>query len=742
LPSGIVADNTGMPVDLVGQIEHITYTSEETGYTIARVKVEGRPDPITVVGGLLAPTPGEVLQMTGEWVRHPKYGEQFRIEQYQSSIPVTADGIRIYLGSGMIKGLGPVMARRIVKKFGRDTLKIIEGATERLAEVEGIGKKRIAMIKAAWDDQKDIRDVMIFLQSHGVSSGYATKIFKRYGNRSIAVVRQNPYRLASDIFGIGFKTADRIAQQLGFPPDSELRVGAGILYVLDLLTGDGHVYAPGERLVAECREVLNIDRESVLKALDRLTTERRIIVEDIGRKKGSAGQTESAVYLTPLFVCETGLAERLKFLRTAPKSLRPVRVEDALAWVQKRLAIGLAEKQISAVRAALMEKVLVITGGPGTGKTTIINAVLQIFTRMGVRVLMAAPTGRAAKRMSEACGHAACTVHRLLEYNLAKGGFQRDEHDPLRCDLLVIDEASMIDTVLMYHLLKAVPEGATFLLVGDVNQLPSVGAGNVLKDIIDSGSTAVVELSEIFRQARHSRIVVNAHRINSGLMPEWASASSVFPALSDFYFIRQDDPAKVLDIILELAKERIPRRFGLDPFDDIQVLTPMHRGVIGADNLNQRLQETLNPDRDLVRRGDRELRLRDKVMQIKNNYDKDVFNGDIGRVSRIDPSGQEVVIRFEDQAVTYAFSELDQIILAYAISVHKSQGSEYPAVIIPVTTQHFLLLQRNLMYTAVTRGRRLVVMVGTRKALAIAVGNAEPQRRYTRLKERLASGDL
>jgi exodeoxyribonuclease V alpha subunit len=410
--------------------------------------------------------------------------------------------------------------------------------------------------------------------------------------------------------------------------------------------------------------------------------------------------------------------------------------------VQKRLAIGLAEKQVSAVRAALTEKVLVITGGPGTGKTTIINAVLQIFTRLGVRVLMAAPTGRAAKRMSEACGHAARTVHRLLEYSLAEGGFQRDENNPLRCDLMVIDEASMIDTVLMYHLLKAVPDGATFVLVGDVNQLPSVGAGNVLKDIIDSGITAVVELREIFRQARHSRIVVNAHRINSGLMPEWAPASSVVPALSDFYFIQQEDPEKILDIILELAKERIPRRFGFDPFNDIQVLTPMHRGVIGSENLNRRLQETLNPDRDLVRRGDRELRLLDKVMQIKNNYDKDVFNGDIGRVSRIDPNGQEVVIRFEDQAVTYGFSELDEIILAYAISVHKSQGSEYPAVIIPVTTQHFLLLQRNLMYTAVTRGRRLVVMVGTRKALAIAVGNAEPQRRYTRLRDRLTNADF
>ncbi|MFZ0612545.1 MAG: ATP-dependent RecD-like DNA helicase [Desulfobacterales bacterium] len=730
-----------MPVEIVGQIDHITYTSEETGFTIARVKIEGRGEPVSVVGTLLAPTVGEVLRMTGAWVRHPKYGEQFRVERYQSSVPVTADGIRIYLGSGMVKGLGPAMAQRIVEKFGRETLEIIGGAIDRLAEVEGIGPKRIALIKAAWNDQKEIRDVMIFLQSHGVSSGHATKIFKQYGGRSIAVVKQNPYRLANEIFGIGFRTADHIAQQLGFAPDSELRVAAGILHVLDLLAGDGHVYAPLENLVSECRKVLAIDGGGVLEALDQLAGARRVVVEEIQKNEGSTARKETAVYLTHLFVCETGVAERFKALHAAPKSLRAVRGEEALKWVQQRLAIVLAENQVAAVRAALTQKVLVITGGPGTGKTTIITAVLRIFVRMGARVLLAAPTGRAAKRMSEACGHAARTIHRLLEYSLAKGGFQRDEKDPLTCDLLVIDEASMIDTVLMYHLLKAVPQGATFILVGDVNQLPSVGAGNVLKDIIDSGITAVAELSEIFRQARHSRIVVNAHRINSGLLPERMTAPAAGAAPSDFYFIQQEDPDKIADIILELVRDRIPRRFGLDPFDDIQVLTPMHRGVIGTDALNRRLQEALNSGRDLIRRGDREVRLHDKVMQIKNNYDKDVFNGDIGRVSRIDPIGGELVIRFEDQAVTYAFSDLDEIVLAYAISVHKSQGSEYPAVIIPVATQHFMLLQRNLMYTAITRGRRLVVMVGTRKALAIAVKNSEPRQRCTRLKERLAGAD-
>ncbi len=728
-----------MPVELVGQIEHITYTSEETGFTIARVKIEGRGEPVSVVGTLLAPTVGEVLRMTGAWGRHPKYGEQFRVERYQSSVPVTADGIRIYLGSGMVKGLGPAMAQRIVEKFGAETLEIIGGAIDRLAEVEGIGPKRIARIKAAWDDQREIRNVMIFLQSHGVSSGHATRIFKLYGGRSIAVVKQNPYRLASEIFGIGFRTADHIAQQLGFAPDSELRVAAGILHVLDLLAGDGHVYAPLENLVTECRKVLAIDGRGVLKALDRLVGARRVVVEEIHINEGGAARKETAVYPAHLFVCETGLAERFKALCAAPKSLRPVRVEEALTWVQRRLAIVLAENQVAAVRAALIQKVLVITGGPGTGKTTIITAVLRIFARMGARVLLAAPTGRAAKRLSETCGHAARTIHRMLEYSFARGGFQRDEKDPLACDLLVVDEASMIDTVLMYHLLKAIPHGATVILVGDVNQLPSVGAGNVLKDIIDSGITTVVGLSEIFRQARHSRIVVNAHRINSGLMPVAMPAPAADAAPSDFYVIEQEDPERIADIILELVRDRIPQRFGLDPFNDIQVLTPMHRGVIGTETLNRRLQEALNAGRDLIRRGDRDVRLNDKVMQVRNNYEKDVFNGDIGRVSRIDPVGGELAVRFEDQAVTYAFSELDEIVLAYAISVHKSQGSEYPAVVIPVATQHFLLLQRNLLYTAITRGRRLVVMVGTRKALAIAVKNCDPRRRCTRLKDRLTA---
>ncbi len=731
-----------MSEELVGQIEHITYTNQENGYTIARVRVPGRPDPVTIVGSIMAPTPGEVLHMTGEWTRHPQYGDQFKVHGYETSVPATVHGIRVYLGSGMIKGLGPVMAKRIVKKFGRETLDIVDKDIDRLTEVDGIGAKRVAMIKSAWDEQKDIRNVMIFLQSHGVSSGYATKIFKQYGNRSVAVVKQNPFRLASDIYGIGFKIADRIATLLDFPADSELRVAAGVLYVLDLMAGEGHVYAPYEDLRAESCRVLNVAPGLVEKALKSLTLERRVVIEDLGPDRGEVGDRGQAVYLTRFHVCETGIAERLKTLKASPKSVRPIRVQDALTWLQRRLAIDLADEQRRAVSAALTDKVLVITGGPGTGKTTIINAILQIFNRIGIRVLLAAPTGRAAKRMSETCLCDARTIHRMLEFNLLKGGFQRNEHKPLACDLLVIDEASMVDTILMYHLLKAVPSGATLILVGDVNQLPSVGAGNVLKDVIGSGTVTVVALNEIFRQAKHSRIIVNAHRINSGLQPEWSDTSPADPSMSDFYFIQQEDPEKVLNIILELTKERIPRRFGLDPIDDIQVLTPMHRGVVGADNLNIRLQETLNPTAERITRGDRELRVNDKVMQIRNNYDKDVFNGDIGRVVRIDPVDQEVVIRFDDLELTYSYSDLDQIILAYAVSVHKSQGSEYPAVVIPILTQHYLLLQRNLIYTAITRGRILVIMVGTRKALAMAVGNSKPQRRFTHLQERLdAAGE-
>ncbi len=720
--------------DLSGQIERITYSNEENGFTIAKVKVPGRRSLVTVIGTLMSPTPGEILNMQGEWVHHPKFGNQFKVLEYRTAVPATLNGIRKYLGSGLIKGLGPVMAERIVEKFGKRTLDVIENEIEALAQVEGIGKKRIAMIQRAWDEQKDIRDVMLFLQSHGISSGYATKIFKQYGSRSIAMVTDNPYRLATDIFGIGFVIADRIAERLGFPKDSTLRLEAGILYVLHQFSDEGHVFYPYEPLVVKSREILGVDREMIVKAVGNMVVDRKITIEDLNESIEEYKENNKSVYLSQFHLCETSISLRLKTLMAAPKSIRSVKTANAIQWVQQQLEITLAENQAAAIRRALENKIIVITGGPGTGKTTIINAILKILQRLNARALLAAPTGRAAKRMSETTRHEAKTIHRLLEFSFGKGGFQKNERNPLNCDVLIVDEASMIDTILMHHLLKAVPTFATLILVGDVNQLPSVGAGNVLKDIIASGAMPVVELNEIFRQAKTSSIIVNAHKINAGILPSFDDDS---PG-SDFYFIQQEDPQKVMEIILELTGKRIPRRFGFDPIDDIQVLTPMHKGVVGAENLNSALQNALNPRQQGISRGDRSFRLNDKVMQVRNNYEKDVFNGDIGRITGIQSDGYEASIAFDGREVVYELSDLDEISLAYAISVHKSQGSEYPAVVIPILTQHYMLLQRNLIYTAVTRGRHLVVMVGTKKALAIGVNNAKSQTRYTYLRHRLS----
>ncbi len=719
-------ENKRMLADLQGQIERITYTNDDNGFTIAKVKVYGHRDLVTVVGTLMAPTPGEILKMRGEWANHPKYGEQFKVVHYRSMVPASVYGIQKYLSSGLIKGIGPIMAKRIVKKFGKGTLDIIENEIEKLAKVAGIGPKRIGMIKKAWAEQKEIREVMIFLQTHGVSSGYATKIFKQYGSRSIAVVKKNPYRLATDIFGIGFVTADQIAEKLGFAKDSELRAEAGILYVLNQLSEEGHVYYPYELLIEKCQEILQVGREVVVNAFGSITLEKRIVIEEFK-------ENNKAVYLSKFFVSETSIASRMKILIGAPKSIRKIDSDKAIEWVQRHLSITLAMNQVEAIRCAVENKVMIITGGPGTGKTTIINAILKIFSRLGVKVLLAAPTGRAAKRMNETTGHEAKTIHRLLEYSIQKGGFQKNEGKPLDCHLLILDEASMIDTILLYHLLKAIPPEATFILVGDVNQLPSVGAGNVLKDIIASSAVPVVELNEIFRQAKESLIIVNAHKINNGILPSLGPSGPK----DDFYFIEQEDPERVLSIILELTKERIPMRFRLDPVDDIQVLTPMHKGTVGAGNLNVELQQALNPGEDGLVRGNRNFRVNDKVMQIKNNYDKDVFNGDIGRITRIDQENHEVNISFDRRDVPYDHTDLDEIVLAYAVSVHKSQGSEYPAVIVPILTQHYVLLQRNLIYTAVTRGRRLVVIVGTRKAMSIGIGNDKTEKRYTYLRYRL-----
>jgi exodeoxyribonuclease V alpha subunit len=725
-----------MPTHLTGQIEHITFTNQENGFTIAKVRVPGRRDLVTVVGNLLAPTPGEMLDMQGEWAHHPKFGEQFKVEQFTTQVPATVYGITKYLGSGLIKGLGPVMAGRIVERFGKNTLDVIEQGIGRLAEVPGVGAKRIAMIAKAWEAQRDIRDVMMFLQGHGVGPGYAAKIFKQYGNRAVAVVRENPYRLATDVTGIGFATADRIAEHIGIPRHSPLRVEAGVLFVLQQLAEEGHVYYPRDALIERCREVLAVEEGSVAQALNLLAAARRVFVEARRDGAGELPAGGDAVFLSTLHRCEAGVAQRLRALQEVPRRLGSADAAPAVAWVQDRLGMAFSANQVGALRGAMAHKLMVITGGPGTGKTTIVNAILKIFSRRAARVLLAAPTGRAAKRLSEATGHEAKTIHRLLEYNAQKGGFQRDEERPLDCDLIVVDESSMIDVVLMHQLLKAVPLTAAGILVGDVNQLPSVGPGNILGDIIDSGRVPVVRLTEIFRQARQSQIIVNAHRINQGILPTSEPAGDNAPD-PDFFFIEQEDPERVLETIVELVRNRIPRRFGLDPLDDIQVLTPMHKGVVGATNLNRRLQETLNPGEGGVARADRVFRVNDKVMQIRNNYDKDVFNGDIGRITAISTEEKVLTVLIDGREVVYDFSELDEIVHAYAVSVHKSQGSEYPAVIFPVLTQHYILLQRNLIYTAVTRARRLAVIVGTRKALAIGVKNMRTNRRYTLLRERL-----
>ncbi len=713
-----------------GQIERITFHNEDNGFTILRLKVPGYRELVTLVGNLMAPLPGQVINATGEWTNHPQFGEQFKVIQYKTLVPATVTGIEKYLGSGLVKGIGPIMAKRIVKLFGEETLVIIDEATGRLSEVEGIGEKRLGMIRRAWEDQKHVREVMVFLQGHGVSAGYAAKIYKQYGNKSIGVVEENPYRLAMDIFGIGFVTADRIAQNLGFQKDSAVRVQAGAIYVLSQVAEEGHVYYPLESLLEKCVEILEVDQDAITKALESLSSDKRIVIERL------SGQDTVAVYLSTFYMCETGVASRVKTLTRAPYSRRKVDAEKAVEWVEREISMSLAMNQIEAVKSALDSKIMVITGGPGTGKTTIIKAILAIFERLSVEILLAAPTGRAAKRMSEATGREAKTIHRMLEFSPNKGGFQRDDKHPLVCDLLIIDEASMIDTVLMYNLLKAVPLHSTLILIGDVNQLPSVGPGNVLQDIIESRAVPVVRLLEIFRQAQDSSIIVNAHLINSGVIPRLEASTEGW---NDFYFIEKTEPEEALATILKLVCERIPKAFGFDPIDDVQILTPMNRGTVGASNLNLELQKALNPGEEGVMRGGRSFRINDKVMQIRNNYDKDVYNGDIGRISRIDRENQEVTIIFDGRAVSYDYPDLDEIVLAYAVSVHKSQGSEYPCVVIPLLTQHYVLLQRNLLYTAVTRGRKLVIVVGSKKAMAIAVKNDKPQNRYTFLKERLSN---
>ncbi|RPJ08995.1 MAG: ATP-dependent RecD-like DNA helicase, partial [Deltaproteobacteria bacterium] len=695
---------------------------------VANLQEKGKKDLTTIAGNVSGINPGESLKLSGRWVHNKKFGEQFQVETFEVTVPATIHGIKKYLGSGLIKGIGPVMAERITKKFGLETLEIIEKTPERLSEVDGIGPKRITMITKAWEEQKEIKEIMIFLQGHGVSATYSAKIYKQYGNESIQIVKDNPYRLARDIHGIGFITADKIAQNIGIDPNSLIRAKAGVIYVLNQLTEDGHVYYPEPDLIKEAEGILKVDQEIIIKAIVGLSGEKEIIIEDIA-------EGHKAVYLTPFYVAETGVCKLLKRLKESPSTIRPIHQEKAIEWVQQKLNMELAEKQKEAILSAASSKVLIITGGPGTGKTTIITGILKIFQQLKLRILLAAPTGRAAKKMSEATGWEAKTIHRLLEFSPQKRGFKKDQDDPLEADVIIIDETSMVDTLLMYNLLKAIPSQTHLILVGDVDQLPSVGPGNVLKDIISSEAFIVVRLTEIFRQAKESMIIVNAHRINQGEFPLLQAVDK--KDATDFYFIQEEDPEKVLSNLITLCSERIPKRFGFHPVKDIQVLTPMHRGTLGVGNLNLELQKTLNPDPAGIIHGSRTFKSGDKVLQIVNNYNKDVFNGDIGWISRINREDRELIIDFDGKQINYDFSELDELVLAYAISVHKSQGSEYPAVVLPVMTQHYLLLQRNLIYTGITRAKKLVVLVGTKKALAIAIRNNKPQMRYTHLCKRL-----
>ena len=734
-PWGPNPQRPNSPEKIHGQIERITFQNEENGFLVAKMKVQGKRDLVTVTGNLPGINAGEVLELWGEWSNHPKFGNQFKIVKFKSVMPATVVGIQKYLGSGLIKGIGPVMAGRLVQKFGVETLEVIENEPDRLQEVEGIGPKRVQMIKDAWNAQKEIREVMVFLQGHGVSSTYATKIYKQYGRDAITVVKENPYRLAQDIFGIGFLTADKIAKNLGVPPDSLMRSEAGILYVLYELTDEGHVYYPYEELIDKCREILGVEREIIVRAFAKLGEEKRIVWEGLNDSGAEFKPNNKAVYLAGYHAAEVGIARKIQTLLTSNSAIRPIDADKAVEWVQKRLEIQLAEKQIEGVKTAIRKKVMVLTGGPGTGKTTIIKAVLEVLRQITPKIVMGAPTGRAAKRMTETTGWESKTIHRLLEWSPQKMGFSRDNENPLNADVVIIDEASMIDTLLMYHLLKAIPPCSVLLLVGDVDQLPSVGPGNVLKDIINSETVPVVKLTEIFRQAMGSLIITNAHRVNRGEFPKIDSAGTS----QDFYFIEREEPEGMLEAILELVEKKIPSRFGMHPINDIQVLTPMHKGLIGTANLNTALQEALNPSQEILTRGGRTYKTGDKIMQIQNDYEREVFNGDIGRIKAIDLENQLVSVDFDGRTVQYDFSDLDELVLAYAASIHKSQGSEYPAVVMPFHTTHYIMLQRNLLYTGLTRAKKLTILVGTKKALAIAVRNDKTKKRFTGLSDRLKS---
>jgi exodeoxyribonuclease V alpha subunit len=712
---------------LAGLVERVTFHNSDNGFCVLRAKARGHRDLITVVGHAAIITAGEWITASGEWVNDHTHGQQFKARFMRTSAPTSIDGIEKYLGSGMIRGIGPVYAKKMVKAFGEKVFDIIEAEPERLREVTGIGLVRAKRITDAWAEQKIIREIMVFLHSNGVGTARAVRIYKTYGVDAVQVMTENPYRLARDIRGIGFKTADAIAMKLGVEKTAMIRIRAGISYALTEAMDDGHCGLPTEELVPLAVELLEVSIELVQTALDLELAEGTVIAATVGET--------ACVFLGGLYRAEQVIAERLLRLANGKLPWPYIDPEKALPWVEQKTGLSLAKSQIDAIRLSLISKILVITGGPGVGKTTIVNAILRILDAKGVNLLLCAPTGRAAKRMTEATGFDAKTIHRLLEIDPKAGGFKRNSENPLECDLLVVDETSMVDVMLMQALMKATPDNAALLIIGDIDQLPSVGPGQILADVIASGAVPVVRLTEVFRQAAQSRIITSAHRINQGSIPDLSKPDGD----SDFYFVQADDPETAVPRIIELVKTRIPQRFGLDPIRDIQVLCPMNRGGVGARSLNIELQAALNPagERKVERFG-WTFAPSDKVMQIENDYDKEVYNGDIGYVDDVDPDAGEMSVSFDGRPVTYGFGELDTLVPAYAATIHKSQGSEYPAVVIPVLTKHYAMLQRNLLYTGVTRGKRLVVLVGQKKAVAIAVRNVSGRRRWSKLNEWLA----
>jgi exodeoxyribonuclease V alpha subunit len=727
------------PSVLEGALERITYANPETGYTIARIDPGRGPDLVTVVGPLLGAQVGESLRMHGRWTSHPKYGKQFEVRSYTTVLPATVQGIQRYLGSGLIKGIGPVMAERMVGHFGTDIMQVIEDTPERLIEVDGLGPKRTTMITTAWAEQKAIKEVMVFLQGVGVSTSLAVRIYKKYGDKSVDVVRTEPYRLASDVWGIGFKTADTIAASVGIARDSPERIKAGLAYTLSEAADDGHCYLPVPNLTADAAKILEVQAEMIGPCLDELAA-----VEGVVREELPAAAEDSppvpAVYLPPFYQAERALASALLRLLGTREDRLPgfasVDWNKALGWLRGRTGAALAPEQEEAVRLALTSRVAVLTGGPGCGKSFTVRSLVELAKAKRAKVILVAPTGRAAKRLAELTGHEAATIHRLLQ--LRPGGDASfDASTPLDADLVVVDETSMVDVILANKLVKAIPPGAHLLLVGDVDQLPSVGAGEVLRDLLDAGTLPVVRLTKIFRQAQQSGIVVNAHRINAGDQP-------VLSGFGDFFWFACDDTEHTAELVVDIVARRIPARFGLDPRRDVQVLCPMHRGPAGAGNLNLLLQEALTPFREGQperRYGGRVFRIGDKVTQLRNNYEKGaagVFNGTVGVVTSMSLEDHKLtVLTDEDEPIDYAFDELDELTHAYAVTIHRSQGSEYPAVVIPLTMGAWMMLQRNLLYTGVTRAKKLVVLAGSRRALAIAIRTKGSGKRHTALDHRL-----